>query len=80
MGTAMQRARSAADGDGGSPGTALAKHLATRALRSPRVRVGMLLWVVGLFFMLLAPGLYTVTPGTGVGHSIKHGVQGLTHS
>lgn len=50
--------------DSASPGAELAKQLARRALRSPRVRVGALLWALGLFFMLLAPGLYQVTPET----------------
>lgn len=49
--------------DGGDPGIALAKHLAARAWRSNRVKTGALLWLVGLFFMVLAPGLHTVTPG-----------------
>ncbi|KAG1712033.1 hypothetical protein DVH05_009273 [Phytophthora capsici] len=46
----------------GDPGVALVKAVAGRALKSPKVRVGLVLWAVGLFFMLLAPGLRTVTP------------------
>ncbi|CAI5737476.1 unnamed protein product [Hyaloperonospora brassicae] len=43
-------------------GVALVKSVAGRALKSPKVRLGFVLWAVGLFFMLLAPGLRTVTP------------------
>ncbi|KAL7688110.1 hypothetical protein Plhal304r1_c020g0072341 [Plasmopara halstedii] len=56
---AVQRARYASEGD---PGVALVKAVAEKALKSPKVRVGLVLWIVGLFFMLLAPGLRTVTP------------------
>ncbi|GMF37676.1 unnamed protein product [Phytophthora fragariaefolia] len=56
----MQRARYADDGQ--DPGVALVKAVASKALQSPKVRVGLVLWAVGLFFMLLAPGLRTVTP------------------
>ncbi|RLN21441.1 hypothetical protein BBJ28_00017967 [Nothophytophthora sp. Chile5] len=55
----MQRVGGAAGDD---PVVALVKNVAGRALQSPKVRVGMVLWAVGLFFMLLAPGLHTVTP------------------
>ncbi|KAI9911065.1 hypothetical protein PsorP6_008835 [Peronosclerospora sorghi] len=44
------------------PAVALIKNVTGRALKSPKVRVGLLLWAVGLFFMLLTPGLRTVTP------------------
>ncbi|CAH0522756.1 unnamed protein product [Peronospora belbahrii] len=57
---AMQRARFAnqrTDLD-----VALVQSVASRALKSSKVRVGLILWAVGLFFMLLAPGLRTVTP------------------
>ncbi|RLN49931.1 hypothetical protein BBJ29_001681 [Phytophthora kernoviae] len=47
--------------DGGDPAIALVKAVAGKALKSPKVRVGLVLWAVGLFFMLLAPGLRTVT-------------------
>ncbi|KAH7488215.1 hypothetical protein PRIC2_007238 [Phytophthora ramorum] len=57
---AMQRARHA--NEEGDPGVALVKAVAGRALKSPQVRVGLVLWAVGLFFMLLAPGLSVVTP------------------
>ncbi|CAI5745684.1 unnamed protein product [Peronospora destructor] len=57
---AVQRSRSANKEE--NPGVALVKAVAGRALKSPKVRVGLVLWVVGLFFMLLAPGLSIVTP------------------
>jgi len=57
---AMQRARYA--NEEGDPGVALVKAVAGRALKSPKVRVGLVLWAVGLFFMLLAPGFTAVTP------------------
>ncbi|ETL78964.1 hypothetical protein L917_20287 [Phytophthora nicotianae] len=56
---AVQRARYAEEGD---PGVALVKAVAGKAIKSPKVRVGLVLWAVGLFFMLLSPGLRTVTP------------------
>ena len=57
---AVQRSRSVnAEGD---PGVALIKAVAGRALKSYKVRMGLVLWAIGLFFMLLAPGLNTVTP------------------
>lgn len=59
----MQRATQNGTGQRGDPGAALVKALAGRAFQSPRVRVGLVLWIVGLFFMLLAPGLRPVTPG-----------------
>ncbi|KAJ0400477.1 hypothetical protein ATCC90586_003949 [Pythium insidiosum] len=46
----------------GDPGLALAKTLAARAWQSPKVKTGLGLWAIGMFFMLLAPGLRTVTP------------------
>ncbi|KAL3674231.1 hypothetical protein V7S43_000189 [Phytophthora oleae] len=57
---AVQRARYT--NEEGDPGVALVKAVAGRALKSPKVRVGLVLWAVGLFFMLLAPGLRAVTP------------------
>ncbi|KAI9986876.1 hypothetical protein PInf_025845 [Phytophthora infestans] len=56
---AVQRARYGNEGD---PGVVLVKAVAGHALKSPKVRMGLVLWAVGLFFMLLAPGLRTVTP------------------
>ncbi|KAG7396231.1 hypothetical protein PHYBOEH_002611 [Phytophthora boehmeriae] len=46
----------------GDPVVALVKTAAGRAIKSPKVQMGLLFWAVGLFFMLLAPGLRTVTP------------------
>uniref|UniRef100_K3WID7 Uncharacterized protein n=1 Tax=Globisporangium ultimum (strain ATCC 200006 / CBS 805.95 / DAOM BR144) TaxID=431595 RepID=K3WID7_GLOUD len=38
------------------------KSVAGKAWKSNKVKSGMLLWLMGLFFMMLAPGLRTVTP------------------
>ncbi|TDH68775.1 hypothetical protein CCR75_000486 [Bremia lactucae] len=53
---AVQRAQYEDD-----PRLAITKALAVRAFKSPKVRIGFIVWAVGLFFMLLAPGLRTTT-------------------
>lgn len=50
------------DRNNDDPGLALVKTLAGRAWKSPKVKTGVSLWAIGMFFMLLAPGLTTVTP------------------
>ncbi|TMW56100.1 hypothetical protein Poli38472_008748 [Pythium oligandrum] len=47
---------------GGDPALALVKELAGRAWQSPKVKTGVGMWAIGMFFMLLAPALWTVTP------------------
>jgi hypothetical protein len=56
--------RAGVDAHGGQedPAMALAKSFAARAWQSPKVKTGVGLWAVGMFFMLLAPALYQLTP------------------
>lgn len=62
MATQPQNSQQQARHGGGDPGVALVKAIAGRAIKSPRVQFGMVMWLIGLLFMIWAPGLHTVTP------------------
>ncbi|DBA00516.1 TPA: hypothetical protein N0F65_006420 [Lagenidium giganteum] len=56
------RTRSGSDAVDGDPGVAIMKAMATKAWQSNKVKSGLVMWAIGFFFMMLAPGLRAVTP------------------
>lgn len=60
-GDTLHRSASLQQGD---PALILVKGLATKAWQSNRVKMGLALWLLGVFFMMFAPSPKSLTAGT----------------